>query len=204
MSYKELYSNDKDYQKIINDFKAAKSELEKKAKQRVYKFSLLAEEAQDILDDLQASIKAHHATRLEETKQAMRKLEERDTHVGYADRPNEAKEFEMQYKLASEKDLELMVHDLNTDDLLEINLLRMELKIRGMEDQEKLVKRYVIQNNIGGMDEAQQKEYEAKKKDFATYSTVGGTRNIILDGELRSLDNIEKEIMSIPKQTEAV
>jgi hypothetical protein len=199
--YKNMLKNDNEYMSIVNEYKAAKADMEKKAKQGIYNSDYLRKIGTDIHAELTNKIKAYHNKRINELSSEMDKLKERDNKVGYADRPNDAKEFEMRYKLASDKELKDMVQDLNTDDILEINLLRMELKNRGMDESEKLVKRYVIQQDIGGMDDIERREYEYKGKQLATLRTLGNNRVVIDDGIL-SLDSIGQELWNIAKQAD--
>lgn len=49
----------------------------------------------------------------------------------------------------------------------------------------------------------ERKEYEYRKKNLATYNTMG-IRNVIIDKELKALDHIQRELWEIAKQTEVV
>src|SRR5690625_5088538 len=153
MSYKEIYKHDKEYQDMVNRFKAKKDKLAYMASFGYYKKEYLMDISKDIFSELSNGVREHHQkVKSELSADIERLLNRKKDDVGYAERPNEAKEFEMKYKLAPDHEIKYMVQDLNTDDQLEINLLRMELKNRGMDDLEQKVRHYVIRNDIGGMD----------------------------------------------------
>src|SRR5690625_3602931 len=201
MSYKNIYKQDKEYQNMVNRFKEKKAELERLASFGYYKKDYLLDISKDIFSELSNGMREHHKKLKSELSTDIERLSNRKhKDVGYADRPNEAKEFEMKYKLAPDHEMKNMVQNLNTNDLLEINLLRMELKNRGMDDLEKKVRHYVIQNDIGGMNESERQEYESKKQQFATVNTLG-SRGVIIDDEYASLNNIESELFNIAIST---
>lgn len=202
MSYKPLYKHDTKYSKILNEYKAAKNELERKAKQKIYKFETLLQEGTKIFSKLSNDLQEHHKMRVDETTEVIQGLKEKHNDVGYAKRPNEAKEFEMRYKLADDHELAGMVNHLKSNDILELSLLRMELKNREMDQEEQKVKYYIMQNDINGLDEIEQREVDYKSQQLSTYNTIGN--KTLVDGdELIPIETINDELWEVAKLTES-
>lgn len=203
MSYKEFYKADSNYQKIINKFKAEKNELQRKANYGTYKVDALMSEGATIQSNLTDAIKEHNQTKVKEINESMKMLKNGHKDVGYTARPNEAKEFEMRYALSEDHELTEMVDNINSNDLLEINLLRMELKKRELTDADRQVKNYVTTNKIGGLTDDEQRQYDIRQKELSVYNTMGNS-GLVIDEEYKSLDNIQKELHEVSRSTDAV
>lgn len=203
MSYTEVYKNDADYQKIISEYEASKSDLQRKANYGSYKSQVLLEESAAIHSNLTNAITEHNQTRVSELKESMNLLKSGKNDVGYADRPNDVKEFEMRYKLANDNELQDLVNHLDSNDLLEINLLRMELKARNLDGLDHKIRSYVVRNRIDGMDEIEQKEYDYQENKLSAYLSVGA-RALVTGDSLAIVSNIDRELTSIAKSTDSV
>lgn len=203
MSYKKVYKQDNDYQKIIKKYETARVALQTKANYGSYKFETLLENATTIQSDLVNSIMEFNRIRVAETKEMMDHLDNRVKKVGIAKRESDVKEFEMLYKLADDNELKSIVNDLNTNDLLEVNLLRLELKERKLDDLDQTVRGYAIRNRLNGLDEIEQKEYDYRQNRLNAYVNVG-IRYLVTDEALIPLDNIHKELWNIAKSTDSV
>lgn len=201
MSYKSLYKHDAEYTKILNEYKAAKNELKRKANQKIYKFETLLQEGTEIFSRLSNNLSKHHKMRVDEITEVVHGLKAKHNDVGYAKRPNEAKEFEMRYKLADDHELAGMTNRLKSNDILELSLLRMELKNREMDQEEQKVKYFIMKNNINGLDEIEQREVDYKSKQLSTYNTIGN--KTLVDGdELIPIETINDELWEVAKLTE--
>ncbi|AQU78311.1 hypothetical protein [Planococcus faecalis] len=199
MTYTTIFKEDAEYQSFTNEYLRKKARFEEMAQQGLYNKEHLKEVANKLHKDLETNVKTHHQTRIETIEKRMDELQKVTQKTRYAERPGDAKEFEMRFKLANDYELQNMVQDLDTTDLLEITLLRMELKNRNLEQQSERVKRYAILNKLDGMTEQQQQEQEELQYQLGVFSTLG-TRNIILNDAPVPLDNIGRELSKTANQ----
>lgn len=199
MTYTTIFTEDAEYQKVTGEYLRKRELFEEMARQGLYNKDHLKEVATKLHSDLQTFVAAHSEDKKEAILSRMDELQKATQKTGYAERADDAKEFEIRYKLANDSELEDMVTDLNTTDLLEINLLRMELKNRDMEQHDQQVKRYTMMNKLDGMTVEQQQEKEALQYQLGVFSTLG-TGSVILGDELTPLDRIEKELKQSANQ----
>lgn len=199
MTYEKIFEQDTDYQNFTGEFLRKKARFEQMADQGIYKKDNLLEVSNKLYNELKDKVEEHYTTNLEAIKKDLEHFENKTKKIGYAEREAEAKEFEMRYKLADDYELKNMAQDLQSNDLLEINLLRMELKNRKMEEEDRAVKHYIIQNNLNGLDDIDQKEYDNLRYKLGVFSTMGSGR-VFLNGGLQSLENIKTEMDKTAKK----
>lgn len=192
MTYKEIFTQDKDYQNFLKEFKQKSNKLESMINEGVYHKSLLREISSKVLNDAREFAMNYRRENLEKIKEEMSYFENRVNDVGYSDRPNEAKEFEMLYKLADDRELESMVYSLNSHDLLEINLLRIELKNRGLKELDRSVKNHVIRHGIDGLDENEQREYDKLSHKLGVFNTLND-ESLVIDDSIKSVNALDKD-----------
>lgn len=201
MSYTKLFELDNEYKAIVNEYKVAKHDFMKKVNYGAYNKDYLLGLANDIVNDLSKKVSECMQKKIEETKAEMNRLKNSKGKIGYAERQAEAKEFEIGYKLADNHELKAIVNDLHTTDLLELSLLRMELKSRNMDNEERQVKAYISKNKLDGMDEIEQKEYDNLQRKLAIYTTMG-TNSIVIDGELKPIKVLDMELQRLAVESQ--
>lgn len=196
MTYKNMFNENAEYQEILGTFNRKKAKLELMAQQGLYKKEHLQEVAQKLQDELQQNVSAFNQSKLDRLYEEKKAMESRISRVGYADRPDDVKEFEMRFKLASKHELEDMVQDLDTADLLEVNLLRSELKDRKLEELDGRVERYAAMNLVGlaALGEEGKKNYEDVTLQIGSLSTLGNGY-LVTGDELMPLDQLGRELM---------
>lgn len=203
MSYRDIFKADPQYTEIVATFKRKKAKLELMASQGLYRKAHLQEVAGKLQKELRENVEAFNRSKMETLQEAKKALQSKNNRVGYAERADEVKELEMRFKLASKQELEDMVQDLETDDLLEVNLLRSELKDRKLEDLDARAQRYVNTNlvGVGGLDEEGKKQLESIDYQIGVFNTM--RNEYIVDGEeLVALGNVERDLMNTANTTE--
>lgn len=195
MDYKDMFNNNAEYQGIVSTFQRKKAKLETMAQQGLYKKEHLQEVAKKLHAELQQNVVAFRQSVENSLQEELKALESKNKRVGYAERPDDVKELEMRFKLASNFDLQNAVQDLDTTDLLEVNLLRSELKNRKMDELDNRVERYAAMNlvGVGGLDADGIKQYEDIQYKLDVFATMGD-RTLVAGDEMIPLDFIGQEL----------
>lgn len=196
MSYKEQFKNDTNYQTFINEFKNGKNTILNAAKSGVIDGQVLVGSINKVVSDLQNNVKSYHENKLKEIEQKQEEI--RANYLQDVDyTSNEAKQFEVKFNLADDSELQNYVQTLKSDNMLEINLLRVELRKRGLKDLDSRVRGYVA--GLEG-EYHNNEEYNALTKQIGTLRTMGNNAAII-DGEYSRIDTLQnslsKEVLEI-------
>lgn len=190
----DFYKENKEYQKFVSDFYRKKARFDEMARQGTYSKAFLQQVSKQLKDNLQGKIMGFRQQGLDSIAERMEILENKKQNIGYADRPDEAKEFEIRFRVASDFELGQMASNLKTKDLLELSLLRMELKNRNMDDKNAAVSNYIRFNNLDGMDETEREEYNQLKEENKLYGSMSAGYVINSEGEMIFMSNIEKDM----------
>jgi acetolactate synthase small subunit len=201
MSYKKYFTEDEVYQNAMKDFKRKVAKFKGMAERKVYTKESLMAMADKLANDLKAFVMDYHNSTLEQIKKELEDLENQSKMAGYADRPADTKEFEMRYALAEEHELIEMVQELKSEDLLEINLLRMELRKRNMNDIDRKVRMYVINKELEGLEGEDKVKYDQLKDKLSVFSSMG-KQAVILDGEYMHIDTIHNDLREIVRKAD--
>jgi hypothetical protein len=199
LSVYEVYGQDKEYQDFMNEFAGKRARFEEMARQGIYNKEHLKEVARKLGNDLQNFLQEHKNKRLHERQEKMESLKNKAQKFGLAERSADVEEFKMRFKLADDYELKRLVEELATTDTLELNLLRMELKSRGLDKEDlsgrnhdAMVKRYIAEN-INKMDDAEQKEYERLQEEATIYRSMG-VGFIVGDNSFTTTSTIQQEL----------
>lgn len=200
ISVYDVYKADEEYQTFMSEFRTKKHRFELMAKQGLYKKEHLQEVANKLHKDLQNFLLTHKNKQIESRQAKMDELKKKNSKLGLAERSADVKEFEMKYKLADDFELKRMVADLDSIDLLEINLLRMELKSRGLDKEDVTgtnydakVKRYIAEKQIDGMTDEDRRESSRLQEEANIYRSMG-TGFVVGDGSFQHIDSIQREL----------
>lgn len=188
----EFLQTDSGYQNIVNEFNSKKNLFDEMVRQGIYNKEHLQKIANQLVEDLRKNIIRHRRERMEECDRQIKELEAKKQSIGYVERQAEAKEFEIRFAIADDYELKSTVDNLTSTDLLELSLLRMELKKRGM-GEEANVKMYVDRHGLDGMDGEDRKKYDRLREEKRVY--MGHTNDMVIIGhELFTLSSIQSEL----------
>jgi hypothetical protein len=200
LSVYDVFGQDEEYQAFMTEFNRKKARFEMMASQGLYKKEHLQEVAKKLHSDLKNFMDSHKNKQLNEKQQRMESLKNKKNKIGLTERADEAKEFEMRFKLADDFELKRMVDELDTSDLMELSLLRMELKSRGLDkadisgnNHDAKVKRYITENQIDGMDDIERKEYDRLQEESNIYRSMG-TGFVVGEDSFKHIDSIQQEL----------
>jgi hypothetical protein len=200
LSVYDVYKQDTEYQNFMNEFNQKKARFELMANQGLYKKEHLQEVAKKLHGDLQKFLLNHRTNQLNEIQGCMEALENQSKKLGLSERSDDVKEFEMKFRLANDFELKRMVEDLKTEDLLELSLLRMELKNRGLDKEDisgnnydAKVKRYIGEKQIDGMTDADRKAHRLFQEEANIYRSMGAGF-VVGENTFQHIDSIQREL----------
>ncbi|WP_257349062.1 hypothetical protein [Pseudalkalibacillus decolorationis] len=200
LSVYEVYGQDKEYQSFMGEFNKKKWLLEEMARQGTYSKEHLREVSKHLHSQLQNFMSGHKDKRCNERAERMKEIKSKTNKIGYVERKDEAKELEMRFRLANDFELKRMVDELDSTDLLELNLLRMELKSRGLDkndvsgqNSDAKVKQHIIKNNLEGMSPDDQKEHDRLQEETNIYFSMGSSF-IVGEDSFTTLETVKGEL----------
>jgi hypothetical protein len=201
LSVYDVYKQDEEYQKFMSEFSRKKARFEEMASQGIYDKKHLQEVSKKLYADLENFLAGHKDKRFNETQERMEALRNKKNKLGLAERADDVKEIEMQLALADDFELKRKVDELKSTDLLELNLLRMELKKRKLDKEDSTgrnydaaVKRYIAENQIDGMDHNDQKEYDRLKEESKIYFSMGKSF-VVGEDSFTPVRNIQNDVL---------
>lgn len=188
---KNIYKNEA-FQTTIKKFDDEIRLLEKAKNNLTARPSQLHKRQKEAVSNLKVMSRMFNETALRDLKSEGEAIARKRVDVGYSKRSEDAKEFEMMYALASDRELQDMTQDIDTDDLLQANLLRMELKKRGMEDQNENVRLYVMKNNLDGS-QTKNAEINRNAQIYAGVDQIGAGA-FYKNGEYVNIESMEAKL----------
>jgi hypothetical protein len=201
VSVYDVYKQDEEYQDYMSEFSRKKARFEEMSSQGIYDKEHLQEVSKKLYADLENFLSGHKDNRFNETQERMEALRNKKNKLGLAERADDVKEIEMQLALADDFELKRKVDELKSTDLLELNLLRMELKNRKLDKEDSTgrnydaaVKRYIAENQIDGMDHNDQKEYDKLKEESKIYFSMGKSF-VVGEDSFTPVRNIQNDLL---------
>jgi len=195
MGYKAMFAADKEYMEIVTTYKQAQAALEKKIESINYSNADLQAELNMMMAEAASRLTAIRNKRIEEANEAIA-FAQKPKAIGFATREGESKEFEVHFKLLSDQDIKHFAATLKSADILELTILRLELKSRGFSEADSQVSQYITQNKVGGMnagDESDFRYYSERLKNFSSVSPA----YIVMDNSLQALDQYSNEMKAM-------
>ncbi|WP_175615826.1 hypothetical protein [Piscibacillus halophilus] len=187
-----LFSEDTDYKKFINDYQANFNRLKKMNEQGIYSKQTLSDANNYLRTQVIEFANMYYHDQKEKIESELKQTENEAQKIGIAERPDDTKEFELKFNLADEHELKDMANNLNTTDILELSLLRQELRKRNMMNEDKHVKHYMIVNQLNAPEGKKDRLNELNQK-LAILNTVK-SNGLYIDGTFKTISTIEKEL----------
>lgn len=192
-----LFEQDQAYQDMLSSYHDAMEETKAAASKGVYDPAKVREQVQVVNDQFHQDVRAFHARKFEELEQKRQAVIQEQTPVIDYHAP-EAKTHEVTYRLADDAELRKMVQHWENDDLLAIHLLRLELKTRGLAEEENDMKHYTMRRQLETPWETDER-YHAIAQDIATLNMVKGN-GVVMFGQYKPIGALQQENVQIVEQ----
>lgn len=192
--YKQMFAADEKYMVIVNKYKQAQAALEKKIQSINYSNADLQAELNMMMAEVSSSLTAIRNERISEAEDKIA-FAQKKKDVGFATRPD-VKELEVHFKLLSDQDIKHYAATLKSDDVLELTILRLELKSRNFEEADTQVSTYMAMNKVGGMNPGEESDFRHYSERLKNYSSVSPAY-IVADNSLQALDHYSDEMKAV-------
>lgn len=191
----KVFDNDKQFNELLEKHNQLVKTLKNKVNRGIYDESTITSVSSQIPNALENDVKQFRENKLKELDQEQQEIEASyKNNVGYASRKDEAEEVKMSYALMDDWEIKNVVMDLNTDELLHLNLLRMELKNRKLTEESQKVKQYIAQNRLENQHEENER-YQEIAYDKSVLHSIGNG-GFYENGVYKTTDMIKNELNS--------
>lgn len=192
MEHLSFFEKDPNYQEIISKYKDYNKKFNQLVNKRLNNKLDLTNLVTSIKSDLSNMLHDYYSNKRDELEKEKARLQNEAMTIGYADRQAEAEEFKMRYKLADDHELQRIAEETQSNDLLELNLLRMELKDRNLKDHDKKVKNYIMMNELNKDPENEERIGDINNQ-LATINTIPNN-GFYVGKDYKTVENIEREL----------
>lgn len=195
MEFEQYFEQDKVYQEILSLYKRDKKTVKDAVEAGSDDYASIRKAIDTVGNKLQESIRDFNEERKQELLDEQQEIiDSYQPDIDY--QSNEAEQFRVKFKLADDYELKNYVQDIAGDNPLELNLLRMELKDRNMNDQDMVLKNVSFQQTSQYTNDERFNEINQR---LATFNTMGNDKAVI-DGDLKSIEAIKEELTTELKE----
>src|SRR5699024_8765082 len=124
-----------------------------------------------VAGDLQNGIQNYHTKRVAELEKKQNELANQEPEIDYTS--NKAENYRIKFKLADDYKLKEYAQEVTGDDLTEMNLLRLELRKRGLKQEDDRLKRITIEQQTEYRDSP---EFKETVNELSALRTMGASR----------------------------
>lgn len=177
MTYKKLFAEDNTYQEMVAKYFNGVDTIQRGVKLQTINAKTAAEMGNKLYTELQKNLKEYKDAKLQELENKMEQIAAQySPELDYES--TEAKNMATRLKLKSKLDLEDAVQN-PPNDAMELHLLRLELKGRGLTELDERLYYHNMKNAVNATQEDE--AYQAAKNGIATIYTMGTKGLIVLD-----------------------
>lgn len=177
MTYKKLFAEDNTYQEMVAKYFNGVDTIQRGVKLQTINAKTAKELGNKLYAELEKDLKEYNSSKLQELQSKTEQIEAQySPEFDYESA--EAKNKATRLKLKSQLELEDMVNQPG-DDLMELNLLRLELKERGLNELDNRLYYHGMKNTVNA--KQNDESYQEAQKAIATLHTMGNKGLVVLD-----------------------